>query len=98
NLFFAFGDWYLTRRLRDWAAHSEVSPALLVRPEPEGFFDHTACSYQLTPLGKRLRDHGLESPTQAPPMVLGGCQVYGHRPTWVRRSRGRQWWIERWDG
>jgi hypothetical protein len=48
----------------------------------------------LTPCGKRLRDHGLNRPTDAPPMFRGGCPLYAERPIWARRQRGGEWRIE----
>jgi hypothetical protein len=90
-----YGDRFLPRRLSEWGQHSHRPPAVLTREEPRGVNQMTATSFQLTPLGVRLRDEGLHTPGEAPPMFIGGCRLYGSDPTWVRRSRGEQWWVER---
>jgi hypothetical protein len=93
DLVLPFGDLFLLRRLREWAAHGR-DPALRVRHEPQGPSEWTAVAYQLTPYGRRLREWGLESPTEAPPLYVGGCRLYAAGPTWARRERGGNWWIE----
>jgi hypothetical protein len=67
----------------------------LMRRESDGTTDHNCVSYQLTALGQKLRKRGLDVPSEGPCMFLGGCRLYDVRRTWVRRNRGKDWWIER---
>jgi hypothetical protein len=97
-LFCCYGDRWLPRRLAEWSQLSRPHPALLTRAEAQGVNDFTANSYRLTPHGARLRDEGLRDPREAPAMFIGGCRLYGSHPTWVRRSAGLKWWVERLDG
>lgn len=90
----SYGDMFLLRRLREWARHNQPKPALLVKEEPNGTSAYNAVSYRLTWHGARLRDEGLQSPKEAPPMWVGGCRVYSAEETWVRRAYGADWWIE----
>jgi hypothetical protein len=90
--FFRFlGDFALLLRLHEWAA----TPALLMRRESDGTTYYNCVSYQLTALGQKLRKRGLDVPSEAPCMFLGGCRLYDTRQTWVRRNKGKEWWIER---
>lgn len=91
---FLFGDMHFAHRLQEWARHSPTSPVLLAKTEPKAVSSFTAVSYQLTEHGKKLRDEGLENPTDAPPFFMGGWVLYSDDPTWVRRNRGQEWWIE----
>ena len=45
-----FGDLFLLRRLREWAAHERYA-ALQQRDVPQGVNEWTALAYQLTPSG-----------------------------------------------
>jgi hypothetical protein len=94
DFFSYYGDGFLPRRLSEWGRHSRRRPAVLSRAESGGVNDFTDSSFQLTPLGISLRHEGLSDPGEAPPMFIGGCRLYGRRPTWARRSRGEKWWIE----
>jgi hypothetical protein len=94
DFFGCFGDRFLPRRLRDWAGHTQQDPAVLMKEEAKGVNEMTATSYQLTAFGVRLRDQGLETPGEAPPMFIGGCRLYAKNPTWIRRNRGEHWQIE----
>ncbi len=95
DFFSYFGDLFLPRRLRDWARHAPRQPAVLMREEANAVNEYTAYSFRLTAFGMRLRERGLESPDQAPSMFIGGCRVYGTKPTWIRRNRGKHWRIEK---
>jgi hypothetical protein len=92
DLVFPFGDLFLLRRLREWAAHRR-NTSLHQRDVPQGVNEWTALAYLLTPHGSHLRDWGLERPTEAPPLYVGGCRLYAEKPTWARRERGGSWWI-----
>jgi hypothetical protein len=93
--FLPFGELFFLQRLQEWAGHSPAEPALLARREPRGPNDFTNVAYRLTHSGDRLRRRGLRRPQEAPPLFVGGCRLYTGSPTWVRRQRGRDWWIER---
>jgi hypothetical protein len=92
--FFLFGDSLVLQRLRAWAKHGR-NPAIEKRREERATNDWTAVSFRLTPGGERIRDKGLQSLNEAPPIFVGGCQLYIEAEPWVRRNRGRSWWIER---
>ena len=92
------GDWFLNRRLWEWATHKKRTPVLLSREEPGAGSDFMAMSYQLTARGRRLREWGLEASDDAPTLFHGGFQIYATDKTWVRCNRGRQWWIDIWTG
>jgi hypothetical protein len=93
---FLIGDESLLARLHAWAVHNPTDPVLLAR-QVAGASDWTNRAYRLTPLGERLRRHGLDSPHQAPPLFVGGCRVYTGTNPWVRRTNGHDWRIERLD-
>jgi hypothetical protein len=87
-----FGGLLLLRRLRQWAR----TPALSKRANENCANELTAMSYQLTPQGEQIRDVGLETLDEAPPLLMGGFRFYVD--PWVRRNRGRSWWIEELSG
>jgi hypothetical protein len=87
------GDVPLVQRLRAWAKNGQ-NPVFEMREE-RGDSQFTAVSFRLTDIGERIRDHGLESLKEAAPMFIGGCHTYAE--PWVRRNRGRSWWIEQLD-
>jgi hypothetical protein len=89
------GSSFLVQRLRQWAADPVHAPIFCAREEPNPVNHLCSISYRLTPLGERLRDVGFTSPTQAPPMFIGGCRLYDPDRTWVRRDIGTDWHIER---
>jgi hypothetical protein len=77
-----FGDWYLIRRLREWAE----TPAVQMRVTGDGN-EITAVSFRLTAEGERLREQGMRAASEAPVMWIGGCRLYGNGPVWVRRNQ-----------
>lgn len=38
---------------------------------------------------------GMETIEDAPPIHLGGCEIYSARSPWVKRGTGEGWKIER---
>jgi hypothetical protein len=90
----AIGDEFILCRLREWAEHCPNSPALLARPAP-GVSRFTDVAYRLTPLGVRLRDEGLDSVREAPPLAVGGGVAYGGNNPWIRYDDGAHWRLER---
>jgi hypothetical protein len=88
------GDQWPLWRLHQWAHHGADDPALLARSE-QGASSWVNVSYRLTARGERMRVRGLETGHEAPPLFVGGCQVYGGNNPWVRRGGRARWRIER---
>ena len=65
DFFGYYGDLLLPRRLWEWGQHCPHRPAVLSRAESRCVNEFTANSFQLTPLGVRLRDEGLHGPARS---------------------------------
>jgi hypothetical protein len=87
------GDGSMVDRLHAWAAHRPDDPALLSRREDGAGW--AGASFRLTPLGERIRRDGLDHPSEAPPMFVGGCEVYAGERPWVRLADGVSWRLAR---
>lgn len=98
DFFFQGGDYVSLHRLRQWSKHHPQNQAVETRPNPAGASQFTEFEYRLTPHGQRLRDEGLRSANEAPPMFVGGSELFSNDRTWVRRVRGEDWWIEEMNG
>jgi hypothetical protein len=81
-----FGDLAVMTRLRRW-----TRVGALARRRVSGKSQWTNTEYVLTPTGRRFLDQ-LLSPDLAPPLFMGGHEIYGP-DTWVVDGAGR---ITRW--
>lgn len=88
-----FGDTAIHLRLTDWIEHSPSDPLLEWRLQPDPRYDWSTVAYRLTDRGERLIEEGLESAAVAPPMWVGGCQVYHPEECWVREDFRGRWRI-----
>lgn len=84
----------IPRRLYEWSTHSPANPAIEIKSLDCTTGEYSAFSCRLSEHGKRLREYGLESVVEAPPMVLGGCSAYTEKPVWVRWVNGTRSWID----
>ncbi|MEM9646112.1 MAG: DUF1835 domain-containing protein [Planctomycetota bacterium] len=81
-------------RIRSWERHSQECPVLLGK-KIDGVNTLNDMEYELTNRGKEIRDRGIKASTEAPPMNLGGVELYQGRSPWVREGNRDDWQIKR---
>ncbi|WP_437591088.1 hypothetical protein [Sorangium sp. So ce1000] len=82
------GDLFVEDRLAQWAKHgSSAAVERAPGPKPPG---HRMLSnvYRLTDHGQRLRDVGLDRPTDAPSLPIAGIDGYSASAPWVLLEDG----------
>jgi hypothetical protein len=79
-----FGDGGTMERIDGWRAVGAVERREV--PDRPWFY-----YLRLTALGQRLRDVGVESVDQLPPIYVGGCLVNDPDQPWVREGEDSDW-------
>jgi hypothetical protein len=84
----ATGDMFTDYRLAQWAQHGSGAVERAPGPKPPG---HPMLSsvYRLTDAGRRLRDEGLQQLSDAPPLPIGGIELYTPSSPWVLVEGGQ---------
>ncbi|WP_437854515.1 hypothetical protein [Sorangium sp. So ce363] len=85
------GDLFLGDRLAQWAKHgSGVAVERAPGPKPpHAGYPMLSGVYRLTERGMRLRDEGLDQPTDAPSLPIAGTEAYSASAPWVLLEDGR---------
>lgn len=76
------GELRLLHRLAEWAGQDRDNRAIEWR-ECDGANDFARVQYRLADRGRRILDRGLDDPSDAPTMHIGGCELYSCDRTWV---------------
>jgi len=80
------GDLFLGERLSQWARHGSGALERAAGPKPD--VEMLSSISRLTDARRRLRDGGLRSLSDAPPLPVAGIDAYGPSSPWVLAGGG----------